>query len=131
MPKRKGMSPTQLSLRWIRGLGFKAQVVEHWVPAIKIRRDLFGCIDILAVGHGLTVGIQSTSSPNLAARITKMHENEFLGTLVESDWILVAQGWKKPKSRWEGRQFRILPGTQEELCQTDIQHPSWRLPARL
>lgn len=109
-----GMSPTQLSLRWARSMGYTAQVVEHWNPHARIRQDLFGIIDILCVGSGETMAIQSTSWKNVPSRITKMQEAESIATLVESGWIVIAQGWKKEKNRWISRQYLITPEGREE-----------------
>lgn len=45
------MTPTQLTLRELRRRGFQCEVVEHFVrfPPPGHRKDLFGCIDVLAV----------------------------------------------------------------------------------
>ena len=47
-------SPTELSLRWLRADDrfTLVQVVEHWTPHARIRQDLFGIVDILAIGPG-------------------------------------------------------------------------------
>jgi hypothetical protein len=66
------MSPTQRALKHLRSLGYQAQVVEKWNAFAKIRVDLFGCIDIVAVRPGVPVlGVQCTSHGNLAARVKK------------------------------------------------------------
>jgi len=67
------MSPTQRSLAHARKLGMTCQVVEKWNPHAKIRQDLFGCIDILAMddsGKGL-LGIQACAGASHAARREK------------------------------------------------------------
>lgn len=64
-------SPTQRSLRYLRENGYEAQVVERWNQFAGIRQDLFGCIDIVAVGNGEILGVQATSASNLSARRTK------------------------------------------------------------
>ena len=43
------MTPTQRTLAECRRRGWTAAVVEKWNPHARIRQDLFGCIDILAV----------------------------------------------------------------------------------
>lgn len=98
------MSPTQLTLKKWRKAGYMCQVVEKWNPHARIRQDLFGCIDVLAVGNGETVGIQSTSAGNLSARVKKIEDKpETVATLRDADWRIVIEGWKKPKHRWECR----------------------------
>jgi hypothetical protein len=45
-------SPTQRTLQHLRAAGFPlVQVVERWNPHARIRQDLYGCIDVLAVGN--------------------------------------------------------------------------------
>ena len=66
------MSPTERALKHLRGLGYQAQVVEKWNAFAKIRKDLFDCIDIVAVRPGLPVlGVQCTSHSNIASRFAK------------------------------------------------------------
>jgi hypothetical protein len=42
-------SPTQRTLAALRKAGWTAQVVERWNAYAKIRVDLYGCVDILAI----------------------------------------------------------------------------------
>lgn len=42
-------SPTQRTLAECRKRGYTAQVVEKWNPHARIRQDLFGVIDIVAI----------------------------------------------------------------------------------
>lgn len=95
-------SPTQRSLKHIRDAGYHAEVTEKWNPWAKIRQDLFGFIDIVAVGKKETVGIQTTSYSNMSARIKKILDSPVLPILQASGWKIVCHGWKKNKSnRWE------------------------------
>lgn len=59
-------SPTQRSLAVLRERGYIAQVVERWNPFARIRQDLFGVVDVLAVGNGETIAVQCTSGANVA-----------------------------------------------------------------
>src|SRR5271167_4627948 len=43
------ISPTQRSLKLLRERGWTCQVVERWNQWAKVRQDLFGCLDILAI----------------------------------------------------------------------------------
>ncbi len=66
------MTPTQRALKHLRDLGYHAQVVEKWNAFAKIRKDLFDCIDIVAIKPGcLVLGVQCTSHPNIASRFAK------------------------------------------------------------
>lgn len=101
-------SPTELTLRKWRKAGYLCAVVEKWNPHVKIRQDLFGCIDVLAVGPGGTVGIQSTSDTNLAKRVRKIEDMpETVAALRDAGWRIICEGWKKPKHRWECREIDV------------------------
>ena len=66
------MSPTQLSLKLLRARGYRAEVVERWNGHAKIRQDLFGVVDILAVKAGEPIkAVQTTTATNLRARVEK------------------------------------------------------------
>lgn len=95
-------SPTQRSLKNLRDGGYQAQVVEHWNPFAKVRQDLFGFIDIVAVGNSQTIGVQTTSYSNMSARVKKILASPVLPELKAAGWKIICHGWKKNKSnRWE------------------------------
>lgn len=102
-------SPTQRTLALLRERGYKAGVVEKWNAFAKIRQDLFGCIDIVAVGRGRTLGVQACAAASIAARVTKMGESPALPELIEAGWWMLVVGWRKPaKSRsWVSRSVRV------------------------
>ena len=97
------MSPTQLSLKHLRESGWTTlAIVEYFVPFAKVRRDLFGFIDVLAVKDGDTLGIQCTTFNNRLARVRKIEDSEHLPVLREANWSLEVWGWRKNKSnKWE------------------------------
>lgn len=72
--KAKPMSPTARALAECRKRGWKAQVVERWNQYAKVRQDLFGVIDIVALTPTGILGIQATSGSNHASRVTKIAE---------------------------------------------------------
>jgi hypothetical protein len=91
------VSPTQRALKHLRTLGYQAQVVEKWNAYAKVRIDLFGCIDIIAVRDGEPVlGVQCTSHANLAKREAKCRE--------------LGQAWLSTGSRLEAWAWRKLKG---------------------
>lgn len=65
-------SPTSRTLQWLRKHGYVAGVVERWNPYAKVRHDLFGFIDIVAIASDAIVGVQATSGANHAARVAKI-----------------------------------------------------------
>jgi len=66
------MSPTQRTLAECKRRGWPANVVEQRVPRVFITRDLFNCIDIVAIADHAILGIQATSGTNHAARRAKI-----------------------------------------------------------
>lgn len=95
-------SPTQRSLKKLRDEGYHAQVVEHWNPFARVRQDLFGIIDIVAVKAGITLGVQTTSYSNMGARIKKILSAESYEAIKSAGWKILCHGWRKNKSnRWE------------------------------
>ena len=103
-----GKSPTQLSLELMRARGYTSAVVEHWNPFARIRQDLFGFIDVLCLGDGEIVGVQTTTAKNMSARITKIREHENLLPVLDSGMRCLVHGWQKNKSnRWEVKETEI------------------------
>lgn len=97
------MSPTQRTLALLKRLGHPAAVVERWNPHARVRQDLFGCIDILALAHGHTWAIQCTSAAHVADRQAKLEQNPLLPAMQAAGWTILVQGWRKPtqtRRRW-------------------------------
>ena len=65
-------SPTQRTLKMLRDCGWKCQVVERWNSFAKIRIDLFGIIDIVALTDKGIVGVQATAGSSHSARLKKI-----------------------------------------------------------
>lgn len=87
-------SPTQRTLAYLRSIGLKPWVVETWNPWAKIRQDLYGCIDIIAIGNEKTYAVQCTST-GVSARIKKVRESEFFDEMKKSKWEVWVVGWSK------------------------------------
>lgn len=103
-----GMSPTQLTLRELRRRGLTTvQVVEHWNPFARRRIDLFGIVDVLAVGEGETIAIQCTSYANVSSRCRKIADSEAIADLRKAGWTVLVQGWRKVKGRWVCREVDV------------------------
>jgi hypothetical protein len=93
-------SPTELSLRLLRGEGWTVDVCERWVPmgSGKVRKDLFGLVDLVAVRPGQTMGVQTTSSTNYHSRLNKLIDAEHLPAVLAlraAGWTIVIHGWRK------------------------------------
>ena len=91
------------SLQTLRDLGFTAQVVERYDAYTRRRHDLFGIIDILAVGNGETLAVQVTSRSNMSSRRNKMNGDPILAELLRAGWRVELWGWDQPggsRTRW-------------------------------
>ncbi len=107
--KSKAASPTQRTLVFCRKLGWTIAVVERWNMHARIRQDLFGCIDLVALNGKQIIGIQSTSSANMAARITKIKDEPRALEWIRSGGRLFVHGWvKRANGRWECREQEIF-----------------------
>jgi hypothetical protein len=98
-----GNSPTSRSLAQIRERGYQTWIVEYWNNFSRKRVDLFGIFDILAVGNGETLAVQTTSRTNMSARAKKIADSEYIGACREAGWRIEIHGWFKNEKtrRWE------------------------------
>lgn len=114
-PKSKGRSasPTKRSREHLEADGWIVDVVEHWNPFAKIRKDLFGFGDLFAVkpGHPPTI-VQTTSLHNFASRRTKILASEKAAACLAGGVAIVVHGWdddvKPPRLRAETIEARLL-----------------------
>jgi hypothetical protein len=99
------MSPTARTLAYLRKQGMVCQVVERFNPFCKIRIDLFGCIDIVAVSETNIIGIQATSGSNHSARKKKILESDILPLWKKAGGVIKLISWiKNKKNRWIARE---------------------------
>jgi len=91
------MTPTQRSLAYLRDQGYLVAIVEHWNPFARIRQDLFGFIDLLAIRRDETLAVQVTAS-GVSARVHKIEASPHLGRVREAGWRLHVHGWRKNAS---------------------------------
>lgn len=101
-------SPTSRTLAEMRKRGFLCAVVEKWNMHAKIRQDLFGVVDVLAIKDGETVAVQATSDSNVAARVTKIGDHESTPVIRAAGWRFLVHGWRKGKNgRWQLREVDV------------------------
>jgi hypothetical protein len=111
------MSPTQRSLKKLRAEGWTCAIVERWNPWAKVRSDLFGFIDILAMSGDCLLAIQTTSGDNVSKRIDKIKTAQAASLWLESpSRKIIVHGWRKIGARgkrklWECREVEITRGT--------------------
>lgn len=124
MPKKSSTSPTQRTLKLCRDHGWTVQVVERWNPFAKIRQDLFGFIDLVAMDGVNIIGIQSTSGDNVSKRLDKIRANDKSAEWLRSGGRLFVHGWRKLASskRWECREIEVTLGMlADEQPRTEIE----------
>jgi len=95
-------SPTELSLKLLRSEGYSVSVVEHWNSFARLRQDLFGIIDIIAIKEGQfgVLGIQTTSKGNITARMKKAGVNKNLLVWYKAGNNFEVHGWGKVDGKW-------------------------------
>jgi len=94
-------SPTQLSLKKLRADGYLVAITERWNAFAKIRQDMFGFIDLLAVKEGEILAVQTTSASNMSARAKKIADSENIGMIRKSGIKVHIHGWVKNGRKWE------------------------------
>lgn len=104
--------PTQRTLEYLRAKSYRCHVVETWNSHACIRVDLFGAIDILALGHDENgrmelLAVQTTSGSNVAARVAKIQSLDAMRLWVESGNRLVVHGWSKKARPWKPDEKRV------------------------
>jgi len=121
------MTPTQRSLALLKSRGYLCAIVEHWNSYVKIRQDLFGFADILAVHENTVFLVQTTTGDNVSKRVEKIRS-----TAAAKLWwlpptrLIVVHGWRKVGARgkrklWECREVGVNPW--ETSNDTDPDNP--------
>ena len=100
-------SPTQRSLKYMRDQGYYAEVVERFNSFTKRRHDLCGFIDILCLGDGEVIGVQTTSYSHISDRKKKIQEHENFQTVLKSGIRIVVHGWHKVGNRWQLKEVTV------------------------
>ena len=101
------MSPMARSLENLRQRGYEVAIVEHYNHHSKKTYDLFGWADILGVKNGVTIGVQTTTTDNMAARVKKMGENIVLPVCKAAGWKIECHGWAKRGGRGERKLWAL------------------------
>ena len=87
-------SPTQRSLEYLRDQGYLCAIVEHWNPFARIRQDLWGWADILAIRKDEVLAVQVTASA-VSDRIKKIEASETLPKVRDAGIRIEVHGWRK------------------------------------
>lgn len=100
------MTPTERTLARLRADGYTAEVVEHWNPYARVRHDLFGIADVLAVRDKETLAVQCTAGSCVSARLAKLRASPALPVLHSAGWRVEVWGWRKLKVKRGGKATR-------------------------
>lgn len=101
-------SPTQRTLKYYRELGFSAWIVEKWNMHARIRQDMFGFIDIVAIHPECgIVGVQATSGSNHSARVEKIKANEYFPLWCASGGRVEVVSWAKRGPRGKRKVWTV------------------------
>ena len=95
------MTPTARTLKMLRKQGYECGVVERYNSFTKQRHDLYGCIDLIAVGNGRIIGVQACAGASHAARRSKALAEPRLKTWLESGGQFAVISWAKRGGRGE------------------------------
>ena len=120
-------SPTKRTLDRLRKEGWPlVEVTERWNSFARVRKDLFGFIDVLAVNGDRIQAVQSTSGANVSARWEKMRYLPAVGHwLSNGSRELVIHGWAKrgergKAKRWTCRIVSLRLGFTGAVEQTEL-----------
>lgn len=99
-------SPTQRTLALYKERGYLCEVTEKWNAFARIRQDLFGFIDVLAIKEGEVVGVQATSWGNVKARINKIADHDNTPMVRKAGIRIIVIGWGKDSAgKWRFKEI--------------------------
>jgi hypothetical protein len=92
----------------MRKAGWEAGVTEKWNSHARIRQDLFGWIDIIAIGGPFSeiVGIQATTGANMSARIQKLVALDTSALWEQCKGRIIVIGWRKTGDRGKRKTWK-------------------------
>lgn len=111
-------SPASRSLALLRAEGWTCAIVERWNQYARVRQDLFGFIDILAVSPSKGIlAVQTTSTTNFSHRLEKIGQEPKAGICLAAGMKIEVHGWAKQGPRgkrkvWTCRRERWVPDRQ-------------------
>ena len=98
LARKKSNSRTgQRSLAWCRAQGWEVQITERWNSFARIRQDLFGFIDLLALDvlSQTIIGIQTTVGSSMANRIDKIKAERRAIAFAQCGGLIMVHGWRQ------------------------------------
>lgn len=100
MAKRRAALNAKSS-KYLVAAGYQVDTVERTIPYSYIKKDLYGCFDLLAVGHGEVIFVQVTSKSNASSRRKKVRASAAALEIFNIPGARVELHlWFKPAHRW-------------------------------
>jgi hypothetical protein len=116
--KTAGSSPTKRTLELLRREGYSAAVVERFNTYAKVRVDLFGFGDVLAIRPDCpgVLAVQATTTDNQAGRLRKALAIPELKVWVAAGNRVEIWGWRKNgrSGRWEVTRRPVAVDTDKD-----------------
>lgn len=114
-------SPTQRTLAELRKIGWTCAIVERWNQYAKIRQDLFGFIDIVAIRPGEILAVQACAGASHAARRDKIIAEPKSAQWLAAGGLIEIWSWRKAGERgkrklWTPRVERIETFDHSQLA---------------
>ena len=93
-------SPTKRSLELLRKRGYTVDIVERWIPYVRVRKDVFGFGDLLCcMPEKLPFLVQCTSGDNHAKRRNKILSLDSALVWFQSGCGILLMSWAKRGER--------------------------------
>ncbi len=125
-------SPTARTLALLRRRGYTADVVERFVAGAGergqgIRRDWGHFGDVLAchAGRREIVLVQSTTLPNVAARLAKARGRPELALWLRAGGRFEVHGWARRRGRWL---VKVVEVKGDDLAAVVVEQPPRKRP---
>jgi hypothetical protein len=120
----KKTSPTQRTLALLRKQGYTCAITEHWNTFAKLRNDLFGFVDVLAIAPQM-IAVQTTSGDNVSHRLEKIRSIPAAREWLEDGHRIIIHGWAKRGGRGQRKLWgcREVEVTLEMLTNVEDETP--------
>lgn len=108
------MSPTQKCLAELRREGYVVAIVEKFNSFVKIRQDMFGFIDILAIRPGEILGVQASAATDHQKHVRKCKAHPNLPHWLAAGgkfevWSIRKSGARGKRKVWTIRREPVAP----------------------
>ena len=103
------MSPTARSLKYLRELGYTTAIVEKWNPHAKVRQDLFGFADIVAIAADEpgVLAVQACVTGDQSKRVAKIHAESRAAIWRAAGNRIEVHGWAKCGPRGKRKTWQL------------------------